>query len=106
MRINKPIGIRCGDIYLEFPEIMEEEFNDLIDFLDDEKIIYKGATKRFKDMQHSLWEEQELNEYLQDKINKASKKLKKIDKDLNKYFYTKVGQKNIIKNLLEILDKK
>lgn len=51
MKINGPIGIKCADIYLEFPEIMKEEFNDLMEFCDDNAIIYTGATKRFKDMQ-------------------------------------------------------
>ena len=45
--MNKPIGIRCADIYLRFPEIMEDEANDLADFLEDEHIVYEGATDVF-----------------------------------------------------------
>ena len=45
--MNKPIKMRCADIYLRFPEIMEEEANDLADFLEDEHIVYEGATDVF-----------------------------------------------------------
>ena len=45
--MNKPIGIKCADIYLRFPEIMEDEANDLADFLEDEHIVYEGATDVF-----------------------------------------------------------
>ena len=45
--MNKPIVITTADIYLRFPEIMEEEANDLAEFLEDEHIIYEGATDVF-----------------------------------------------------------
>lgn len=45
--MNKPITIKCADIYLRFPEIMEDEMNDLADFLEDEHIVYEGATDVF-----------------------------------------------------------
>ncbi len=45
--MNKPIGITTADIYLRFPEIMEDEANDLADFLEDEHIVYEGATDVF-----------------------------------------------------------
>ncbi|MBQ4031897.1 MAG: hypothetical protein II625_09105 [Bacilli bacterium] len=45
--MNTPIGIRCADIYLRFPEIMEDEANDLAEFLEDEHIVYEGATDVF-----------------------------------------------------------
>lgn len=54
MKVKGPIEIKCDDIYLEFPEIMKEEFNDLMEFCDDNKIICTGATKRFKDMQKEI----------------------------------------------------
>ena len=60
---NKPIYIVTGDIYLRFPEIMEEELDDLIEFLDDNHIVYKGATKKFKDLQRK---NKELKENLKD----------------------------------------
>ena len=62
--INKPIGIRCADIYLRFPEIMEDECNDLAEFLEDEHIVYEGATDIFIDQK--------------DKLNKQKKVLDKI----------------------------
>ncbi len=49
--MNKGIGIRTADIYLRFPEIMEEEADDLAEFLEDEKILYEGATDVFIDLQ-------------------------------------------------------
>jgi len=45
--MNKPIVLRTADIYLRFPEIMEEECNDLAEFLEDEHIVYEGATDVF-----------------------------------------------------------
>lgn len=38
------IGIKTADIYLRFPEIMEEEIEDLTEFLEDNHIKYEGAT--------------------------------------------------------------
>lgn len=42
--MNKGIYLKTADIYLRFPEIMEEECNDLAEFLEDEHIVYEGAT--------------------------------------------------------------
>ncbi len=48
---KKSIGIVCSDIYMRFPEIMEEEFDDLLEFLKDEHIRCEGATDVFMDLQ-------------------------------------------------------
>lgn len=48
---KKSIGIVCSDIYMRFPEIMEEEFDDLLEFLEDEHIRYEGATDVFMGLQ-------------------------------------------------------
>ena len=58
--INKSIGIRCADIYLRFPEIMEDECNDLAEFLEDEHIVYEGATDIFIDQKNKLDKQQEV----------------------------------------------
>ena len=47
--MNKPIILRTADIYLRFPEIMEEEAEDLAEFLEYEHIVYEGATDIFID---------------------------------------------------------
>lgn len=52
--IKGPIGISCADIYLRFPEIMKEELDDLVEFLNDEHIVFEGATKKFKELQQRI----------------------------------------------------
>ena len=49
--MNKGIYLKTADIYLRFPEIMEEECNDLAEFLEDEHIVYEGATDIVYDLQ-------------------------------------------------------
>lgn len=69
MNIEGPIGISCADIYLRFPEIMEEEFEDLIEYIEDEHINYEGAT----DIVYNLQQE---NQQLKERIDKAIKYIK------------------------------
>lgn len=64
--MNKPIGITTADIYLRFPEIMEEEANDLADFLEDEHILYEGSTDVFMEKDKKI-------ERLNNIINKLEK---------------------------------
>lgn len=61
---KKSIIIETVDIYLHFPYIMEEEADDLADFLEEEHIEYEGATDVFIDLQNQVKKQQEL-------INKA-----------------------------------
>lgn len=42
------------------------------------KKMYEELKKENKMLQHSLWEEQELNEYLQDKIDKLNNYIEKM----------------------------
>ena len=56
MKIDGPIGIKCADIYLRFPEIMEEEFDELIEFLNDNNIRCEGVTKEYKQLKSTLEE--------------------------------------------------
>lgn len=35
------IGIVCADIKIRFPELMEEEFNELMEFLQENKIRFE-----------------------------------------------------------------
>lgn len=77
--MNKPIGITTADIYLRFPEIMEDEANDLADFLEDEHIVYEGATDVFMEKDKEI-------ERLNNIINKLEKYLEehsKIDYECN-----------------------
>ena len=67
--MNKPIGIKCADIYLRFPEIMKDEANDLADFLEDEHIVYEGATDVFMEKDKEI-------ERLNNIINELEKDLK------------------------------
>lgn len=66
---KKSIGIACSDIYMRFPEIMEEEFDDLLEFLEDEHIRCEGVTDVFMDLQKE-------NKQLKDNWNKLKTYLK------------------------------
>ena len=57
---EKMIGIECADIYLRFPEIMKEEFDDLLEFLEDEHIRYEGATDVFMNLQNKVKKQKEV----------------------------------------------
>ena len=39
------IGIEIADVYINFPEIMKEEYKDLWEFINDEHIVAKDVTK-------------------------------------------------------------
>lgn len=57
---KKPIIIENADIYLHFPYIMEEEADDLADFLEEEHIEYEGATDIFIDLQNQVKKQKEV----------------------------------------------
>lgn len=74
---KKSIGIVCSDIYMRFPEIMEEEFDDLLKFLEDEHIRCEGATDVFMDLQQE-------NKQLRDNIRQMDNSIDKLQKQLIK----------------------
>lgn len=57
---KKTIIIETANIYLHFPYIMEEEADDLADFLEKEHIEYEGATDIFIDLQNQVKKQQEV----------------------------------------------
>lgn len=57
---KKPIIIETADIYLHFPYIMEEQADDLADFLEEEHIEYEGATDIFIDLQNQVKKQKEV----------------------------------------------
>lgn len=63
---KKTIIIETADIYLHFPYIMEEEADNLADFLEEEHIEYEGATDIFIDLQNQVKKQKEVI----DKISK------------------------------------
>ena len=69
MSKEKMIGIEYADIYLRFPEIMEEEFDDLTEFLEDEHIRYEGATDIFIDLQNKVKKQKEVINKLNDLLS-------------------------------------
>ena len=94
--MNKGIYLKTADIYLRFPEIMEEECNDLAEFLEDEHIVYEGATDIVYNLQQ---ENQELKkQYCErtdcsgrlgnskkiDQLEKENQRLKEIEKEHQK----------------------
>ena len=113
--MNKGIYLKTADIYLRFPEIMEEECNDLAEFLEDEHIVYEGATdivynlqqenKRLKEIEK---EHQKMNgdlrleiKELKDRIDKAFEIIDLIKQELwnisNKMTYRLLDVKTTLK---------
>ena len=82
--MNKGIYLKTADIYLRFPEIMEEECNDLAEFLEDEHIVYEGATDIVYNLQQ---ENQELKKQYCERTDCSgrlgnSKKVEQLEKEL------------------------
>ena len=71
---KKPIIIETADIYLHFPYIIEEEADDLADFLEEEHIEYEGATDIFIDLQNQVKKQKEV-------IDKAIELINRMDKE-------------------------
>lgn len=57
------VGYRCADIYLRFPEIAEDEFNELMEFIGDDSIVCRGATKYVRELEKQNEELKKQNEY-------------------------------------------
>lgn len=93
--MNKGIGIRTADIYLRFPEIMEEEADDLAEFLEDEKILYEGATDVFMDLQKKA-ELGEHYKHLYSEVKKQKDDVVEGLKDLKQFVYDELVDFNVI----------
>lgn len=72
---KKPIIIETADIYLHFPYIIEEEADDLADFLEEEHIEYEGATDIFIDLQNQVKKQKEVIDMFLEKVDKNKKLL-------------------------------
>ncbi len=95
--MNKGIGIRTADIYLRFPEIMEEEADDLAEFLEDEKILYEGATDVFIDLQKKA----ELGEHYKHLYSEVKKQKDEIFKYIKSFeYYIPEDHKNELLRML------
>lgn len=89
---KKPIIIETADIYLHFPYIIEEEADDLADFLEEEHIEYEGATDIFID--------------LQNQVKKQKAQIEKYQKALDETMSEKIDIQNNWNKLKEIIKKK
>lgn len=88
---KKPIIIETADIYLHFPYIMEEEADNLADFLEEEHIEYEGATDIFIDLQNQVKKQKEV-------IDKVRNKIKVV----KQYDFDKVGRYELLDILNEV----
>ena len=85
---KKPIIIETADIYLHFPYIMEEEADDLADFLEEEHIEYEGATDIFIDLQNQVKNQKEVIDMFLNIVDKSKMLLNNPDL-LDLYFKIK-----------------
>lgn len=53
-KINKPVYIVTADIYIRFPEIMEEEYKELLEYIKDENLVYEHCTGKILDLQERI----------------------------------------------------
>lgn len=99
---KKPIIIETADIYLHFPYIMEEEADNLADFLEEEHIEYEGATDIFIDLQNQVKKQKEV---IDKAIELTNNFAFKILTD-NRTMYIRLKDLEQGKDLLEILENK
>lgn len=92
---KKTIIIETADIYLHFPYIMEEEADDLADFLEEEHIEYEGATDIFIDLQNQVKKQKEV-------IDKAIKYIKSYKTDYSPYELSDYNIRQILDILKEV----
>lgn len=85
---KKPIIIETADIYLHFPYIIEEEADDLADFLEEEHIEYEGATDIFIDLQNQVKKQKEVIDMFLNIVDKSKMLLNNPDL-LDLYFKIK-----------------
>lgn len=85
---KKPIIIETADIYLHFPYIIEEEADDLADFLEEEHIEYEGATDIFIDLQNQVKKQKEVIDRFLNIVDKSKMLLNNPDL-LDLYFKIK-----------------
>lgn len=48
--IKGPITLTVADIYLRFPEIMEEEYKELLEYIDDSHLVFERCTSNILDL--------------------------------------------------------
>ena len=69
-KIETPIYLVTADVYLRFPEIMEEEYKDLLEYLDDENILYERCTGDINELQNKVqqlkWDIESVTNYYND----------------------------------------
>lgn len=53
-KVETPIYLVTADVYLRFPEIMEEEYRDLLGYLDYEHILYERCTGEVNKLQDKV----------------------------------------------------
>lgn len=94
---KKPIIIETADIYLHFPYIMEEEADNLADFLEEEHIEYEGATDIFIDLQNQVKKQKEV-------IDKAIKYIKSYKTDYSPYELSDYNIRQILDILKEVAE--
>ena len=92
---KKPIIIETADIYLHFPYIMEEQADDLADFLEEEHIEYEGATDIFIDLQNQVKKQKEV-------IDKTIEYIKSYKIDYSPYELSDYNVRQILEILNEV----
>lgn len=81
---KKPIIIETADIYLHFPYIMEEEADNLADFLEEEHIEYEGATDIFIDLQNQVKKQKEVIDRKKYLLKEQGTELKELYSEIDK----------------------
>ena len=92
MIMSKPIGIEIANIYINFSEIMKEEYKDLWEFINDEHIVAKDVTNEIIELKN-------INDKLSSALNSAEQRIDNAiwlldlfisDTDLSRYDILKI----------------
>ncbi len=101
---KKPIIIETADIYLHFPYIMEEQADDLADFLEEEHIEYEGATDIFIDLQNQVKKQKEVIDRIINAIDLVIELIKQQPTEDDKWILDRLNGFKIILEDKEVSD--
>ena len=85
-KVETPIYLVTADVYLRFPEIMEEEYRDLLEYLDDEHILYERCTGEVNDLQNKVQQLEEKEELHLNRIDELVDRVVKLETNIAKAY--------------------
>ena len=85
-KVETPIYLVTADVYLRFPEIMEEEYRDLLGYLDYEHILYERCTGEVNKLQTKVQQLEEKEELHLNRIDELVDRVVKLETNIDKAY--------------------